>query len=77
MQEFDVNNYEPGVQKNLKDQADAAMLLMTKGEKYLNNQDQTFIVIDDSPAGNVYVHVKEFLNNGFIYRWVPKLTLIS
>lgn len=77
MQEFDINNYELDVQKYLKKQASAAMVNMVKGEKYLNNRNQIFIVVDDSPIGNAYVHVKEFLNNDFVYRWVPKIILIS
>ena len=77
VQEFDINNYELDVQKYLKKQASAAMVNMVKGEKYLNSKNQMFVIVDDSPIGNVHVHVKEFLNNGFVYRWVPKIILIS
>lgn len=75
MQELQFEDYEPDVQEFLLRQEEDASFAMHRGERYINARGQYFTVLRDAPAGEVYVHVQEKLNNGYAYRLLPKTLL--
>lgn len=75
MQELRFEDYEPDVQEFLLQQEEDASFAMHHGERYINARGQHFIVLRDAPAGEVYVHVQEKLNNGYAYKLLPKTLL--
>lgn len=76
-QDFDFEKYSPDVQAHFLQQMNDAMLPMYKGERYVNCGGNEYLVLEDSPAGNVYVHVKQQFKNGTADRWVSKAVLCA
>lgn len=77
VQELRFEDYEPDVQRYLLNEIDCSYVNMKKGQIYTNNQGLTYIILNDSPSGNVSVHVWQALENGFTDRWMSKAILCS
>ena len=55
--EYDFNQYSPDVQQWLLQQIDDAMYDMKQGQLFRNSAGHNYKILEDSPAGNVYVKV--------------------
>lgn len=74
---FDINDYEPNVQKYMKTEHDAAKTSMKSGEIYVNGRGITFRVLEDAPIGDTYVKVECYDKFGRYEGYRPKIVLIS
>ena len=75
---FNVFEQPEDVQRYVLDEWDAAQLRMFKDEIYVNNQNRTYKVLEDSAENEIYVKVSCDCNGGkAIQRLVPKIVLVS
>ena len=76
-QEYDFNKYTPEVQRYILQQMDDSMYPMRKNEIYVNSTGKEYLVLEDSPAGEVYVKVRTNCFSGTAERWVAKTVIVS
>ena len=76
-QDFDFSQYSPEVQQWVLQQMDDAMCPMRKGECYINSVGYEYRILEDSPAGELYVKaISDYPIKGSI-RYISKAVILS
>lgn len=78
MDKFNLEKAESNIREwILKYQIPAEQYPMFAGEKYTNVLNKTYIVLEDSPAGNAEVKVLENFSLGKAIRYIHKAVLLK
>lgn len=77
MESWDIDGYELDVQHYIIEKMDCIDYAMEKGQTYVNSLGRAYIVLEDSPIGELIVKVKTDCPFGTAVRTVDKLILLS
>ena len=78
MVNFDINDYAPDVQEWIRNyEWPATNVEMKAKQKFVNSQDDVFLILEDSPAGHPLVKVGQILPFGRAIRYIHKSVVLA